>query len=222
MKKLIQKDWLIWLILIAPFAVIAYYWNQFPDRIPVRWDINGEPEDYSNKTLGLFLMPVLSLLIYGMFKALPYIDPKKYNYKYFEGKWHVLQLVILSFMAAMAIASFYVALGYNIKMDKVAQFGVPLLMLIMGNYLSSIRPNYFIGIRTPWTLHNEQVWVKTHRLTGKLWVAASLIMIIINLFIPFSDAILISYLAALVLPPYIYSYLLFRKYEKNTTNHFML
>lgn len=222
MKNVLRKDWLIWIVLLAPFAVVAYYWNQFPEQIPTHWNIKGEVDDYSGKTYGLFFPLLLNIGMYFMFKALPYIDPKKSNYPLFKSKMHVIQLATHVFISGMAITTNFVALGYKINVVAIVNIGVVVLILVLGNYLSAVRPNYFIGIRTPWTLANEDVWVKTHRFTGRLWVAASLIMLLFYLVLPFHPIVLIVYLATIILPPFIYSYLLFRKTEKNKTNHFML
>ncbi|MGZ5242725.1 MAG: SdpI family protein [Bacteroidia bacterium] len=222
MKNLLKKDWLIWIILLVPFAVVAYYWNRFPEQIPMHWNIKGEVDDYSSKGFGLFFPLVLNIGMYFLFKALPYIDPKKSNYALFKSKLHIIQLALHVFMSSMAITTNFVALGYKIDIAAFVNIGIVLLILVLGNYLSTIRPNYFIGIRTPWTLANEDVWVKTHRFTGRLWVAASLLMILLFIFFPFEPAIVITYLVIIILPPFIYSYLQFRKTEKNNTNHFML
>src|SRR5690606_19869238 len=108
MKELLKKDWLIWVVLLAPFAIIAYFWNQFPEQIPTHWNAKGEVDDYSGKYFGLFFSPLLNIGVYLLFKALPFIDPKKYNYQFFSGKLRNIQLTIHVFFSGLAIVTCFI------------------------------------------------------------------------------------------------------------------
>ena len=102
-------------------------------------------------------------------------------------------------------------------MGNVILSGVLILFMVLGNYFGKLRPNYFVGIRTPWTLENETVWLKTHRLGGKVWVYGSLIMLIAKFLLPmepFFIFIFIGFTLIIALIPIVYSYLLYKKMEK--------
>src|ERR1035437_5396037 len=114
--KTLKNDWLIWIILILPFAFIAIYWNNFPDRMPTHFNFKGEPDDYSGKFSGLILMPAINILLYFLFLVLPVIDPSRKNYGLFQDKYKIIRLVLhLFFGVAFFLNSFY-ALGYHFNM----------------------------------------------------------------------------------------------------------
>ncbi|RYD68849.1 MAG: SdpI family protein [Sphingobacteriales bacterium] len=213
MKNTLKKDWLIWLFLLAPFAIITYFWDRFPAEIPLHWNMNGEADSYGSKLEGLLLMPLVNIGLYILLLVLPYIDPKKANYALFKSPYQILRFVIHIFLFLAFMMIIFTVLGYDISSQKIIPLAVIALMLVLGNYMGTIRPNYFVGIKTPWTLANEDVWVKTHRFSGKIWVFASLIMLVIALFLPINEIIMLLYIALLVLPPFVYSYLEFRKLE---------
>ena len=214
--KTLKNDWLIWIFLITPFIFIAIYWNQFPDKFPTHFNFKGEPDDYSNKLQGVFLMPGINILMYFMFIALPLIDPSRKNYGLFQDKFKIIRVVLHVFFAfAFFLNSFY-ALGYKFNMSFLIIYGVLVLFLIIGNYLGNVRHNYFIGIRTPWTLANDEVWTKTHRLAAKIWVGGTLITMAV---LPFfsseiGEFIFMAYIAVIAIIPIVYSYLEFRKIEQ--------
>ena len=214
--KTLKNDWLIWIFLIIPFVFIAIYWNQFPDKIPTHFNFDGEPDDYSDKVQGLLLLPIINLLMYFIFILLPLIDPSRKNYGLFQDKFKIIRIVLHLFFAFVFFLMAIYALGYQFNMSLLIIYGVLILFLIIGNYLGNVRHNYFIGIRTPWTLANEDVWAKTHRLAAKIWVGATLITMVA---LPFfsskiGEFIFLAYMAAIVIVPIVYSYVLFKKIKK--------
>lgn len=216
----IKKEIINILIIILPFIFIAVKWNDFPDRIPMHWNIKGEIDNYGSKAFGLLALPCMNILMFLLFIFLPKIDPKKNNYLLFEDKWKVIRTVIHLFILVMFFVISFVSLGYKLPVDKIVMISVILLMLLFGNYMGNIRPNYFIGIKTPWTLANENVWRLTHRLAGKIWVIASIIMIAIVLFLPLeSPWLFFVYIAIISLVPIVYSYIKFKEQDKIPGKH---
>jgi len=108
---------------------------------------------------------------------------------------------------------YLVSLGFHVNFVFLITFGVLLMFLILGNYMGKFSANYFIGIRTPWTLENEEVWNHTHRLTGKLWVGSSLIMLVVRLMVnnEVFFYIFIPYVLIIVIIPILYSYLYYKR-----------
>lgn len=213
MEKL-KKDWLIAIMLVIPFVFIAMYWNKFPDRIPTHFNGDGVPDDYSSKGFGLFLLPLVNIAMYIMFIILPKIDPSRRNYGLFLDKYNVIRMVLHIFITFVFFLTSIYALGYHYNMTMLILYGVLILFLVLGNVMGNVRHNYFIGVRTPWTLANEEVWTKTHRMTSKLWVFSTLIMMIVLPLVPAPDIAFIAYAATISIIPIVYSYVIFRKIEK--------
>lgn len=213
--KTLKKDWLIWIMLFAPFVFVAYFWNQLPDQIATHFDQEGKPNGYSGKVFGALFMPVLNLVLYFLFLVLPMLDPKRSNYSLFSDKYRIIRIVLHSFFTFSFFVSTFYALGYRFNMTMLTLYGLLVLFLILGNYMGNVRPNYFVGIRTPWTLASEEVWMKTHRLTAKLWVIITLLMMIILPLLPSVDIVFGIYMAIIIIVPIVYSYVEFKKTQKN-------
>lgn len=210
----LKKDWLIWLIILSPLAMIIGCWDLFPDQIPTHFGSDGLPDSYSGKGFGLLMLPGINVLMYFLFLVLPKIDPSGKNYKLFSDKYRTIRIILhVFFTITFFIIGFY-SLGYNFNMSVIMLYLVLTLFLFLGNYLGNVRHNYFIGIRTPWTLSNEEVWIKTHRLTAKVWVFGTLITMVILPFVPDPELIFVPYLIIITIIPMVYSYLLFRKIKK--------
>lgn len=213
MKK-VKEDWLILLVMFAPFVFIAIFWDQFPDKIPTHFNLNGQPDDYSDKATGLFMLPGINIILYFVFIFLPLIDPSRRNYGLFADKYKMIRVVLHVFFSFIFFITASYSLGFHFNMSILLLYGTLVLFLFLGNYMGSVRHNYFVGIRTPWTLANEEVWKQTHRLAAKIWVAGSLIMMVLLPFLPTSEIGFLIYLAVITLVPAAYSFLLFRKIGK--------
>jgi uncharacterized membrane protein len=143
--------------------------------------------------------------------VVPEIDPSKKNYEKFGGAFKKIRAAIHIFLAFVFGIVGAFSLGYQVNISWAILYGILLLFLIIGNYIGTIQHNYFIGIRTPWTLANDQVWRKTHRLTAKLWVSSSILMMII---LPFIDTLglwMPIFIGIIVCIPVAYSYFVFRQ-----------
>jgi uncharacterized membrane protein len=211
MKETIKKDWLLLLVILCPLPIIMLAWDQFPDSIPTHFDISGNPDGYSGKAFGLFLVPVINIIMYPILLVLPKIDPRKRNYELFGDKFRIIRFLLHGFQTVVAILILAWSLGYRFDMATFIIYSVLVMFVVLGNYLGNIRSNYFIGIRTPWTLANEDVWRKTHRLTAKLWVVTSILAMIAYPFAPKNPALLITFMMIMVLVPVIYSYIVWKK-----------
>ncbi len=205
-----SKDIVAWVILLLPFPIIAYFWAELPDQVPIHWGINGEPDNWADKATGIFIGPAINIGLYILMSLAPKIDPKK-NFEQMKMYPTLkLMLVALFFLLFLIIMAFTLEYTTDVRWIPAA---VMLLMIGIGNYMGKFRPNYFIGIRTPWTLESEEVWTKTHRLAGTLWVVASIIMLV-ALLLPLQPWLAINfsiYLVVIAGFPVLYSYQLHRK-----------
>ncbi|WP_020530961.1 SdpI family protein [Flexithrix dorotheae] len=215
--QFIKREWIGITFLIIPFVMLIYLWNDLPEKIPVHWNIEGEVDRYAGKGFELFLLPLINVFTYLVISISYYIDPKN-KLKFSLNTLTILKTVIAGFVTMLFSVMLAISLGFPINMPDVVQYGIILLFLVIGNYLSKIRPNYFMGIRTPWTLENEEVWKKTHRLGGKIWVSGSVILLITKIILanhlPFP--LFLGFIVAMSLIPVIYSYITFKQLEKKS------
>jgi uncharacterized membrane protein len=210
----LKKDWIIWIMMIAPFVFIAIYWDKFPEQIPVHFGMDGEPNGYSSKATGLFMLSGINVIMYFVFLVMPKIDPSRANYPLFSDKYRIIRLILHAFFTFVFFLTALYSLGWKFDISIFILYGVLVLFLLLGNYMGNVRHNYFIGVRTPWTLANEEVWTKTHRLTAKIWVYSSLFMMIILPFVPAPDLIFAPFIGVIAIIPIVYSYIIFRKIKQ--------
>ena len=213
--KIFLSEWPLWLLIVAALVLGAVVYPQLPERVASHWNYKGEVDGYSSRCWGAFGIPLLTAGIYLGMLLIPLIDPRRQNYEKFAGAYRVIKAVLVIFMTGIHLVVVLNALGFRVPVDKAVMTGVSLLFLIIGNYMGQFRHNYFVGIRTPWTLANEEVWRKTHRLGGRLWVAAGILGLAGALLGgPVGGLVLAAALALAAIVPIVYSYLEFRKLSK--------
>jgi uncharacterized membrane protein len=215
MKTTFKTEVTAVIFIALSWLLSLYFFQHFPALVPIHWDIAGNANGFGSRAFAAFFVPALTLGIYLILLALPILDPKKDRYIEFAKTYHLFKnLIIIMLVAIYCIASFN-ALGVAIPIGITIPILIGLLFVIMGNYFGKIRRNFFIGIRTPWTLSNEEVWNKTHRFGGKLFIVGG-ILILLTVFIPITLRVplFIGTAICIAVIPMIYSYLLFKKVSK--------
>src|SRR5262249_48543078 len=144
------------LILAVPFCAAALLWDKLPARIPIHWNIHGQIDGYAGKTFGALFLPSLNLFITALVAFLPFIDPRMKTYDdetkaTLRHPFYLVRLAVTSFFSVVALAIFGVALKLPINVSTVINAGAAILIIVTGNLMTKLRPNYFFGIRTPWT-----------------------------------------------------------------------
>jgi len=202
-------------IVLLPFVYLAIIWNKLPQKVPVHWNIRGEVDRYGEKTEMILIPVLLPLLVYLIFLVVPKIDPKNKLNK-MGNKLHSLKFVLTTLMSGLALFLIFSAQHQNFTNPNLIFVFIGLMYLVFGNYFKTIKANYFIGIRTPWTLESETVWKETHRLAGKLWLAGGLLVIISALFLDDKMNVLTFFIITgiITLVPAVYSYFIFKKENK--------
>ncbi|MVM34202.1 DUF1648 domain-containing protein [Spirosoma sp. HMF4905] len=206
-------------IMLAPLAYLGTIWNQLPAEIAIHYDLHGNPNDWQRKETAALLIGGLSVFLYLVLRFLPALDPrgqlKTLNYQ-------KLRFAVTLLFAAIMGWLFYLA-GHptdGMVSTEVILALVGLLLAGMGNYLITVKPNWFVGIRTPWTLESDAVWRKTHRLGGRLMVGGGLLITVLALVVPTSYKIgsIMGVLAITILIPVIYSYIFYRQEKAHQLN----
>jgi uncharacterized membrane protein len=195
--------------------MLLIYWDKFPAEVPFHWNFQGAVDDWAPKEIGLLIGPAINIVMYFLFLLLPRLDPGGANYKFFQNSYKALRLTIAGFLFFLFILVFLSGLGQTLDIGRLVIYFTLIFFLIVGNFLSTFRSNWFVGIRTPWTLSSNEVWVRTHRMAGRLWVTSTLIMLFAGFFIPTNLLTIayFSYVALIILVPIVYSYMLYKKLE---------
>jgi uncharacterized membrane protein len=217
MNKTLKK--IVWLVIAIPPAYLAAVWNQFPENIALHFNIQGVPDRYGSKNelLGIsLLLTVINIGVYLLLTNVHRIDPRKYAAEN-KPRMQRIAFVIAVFVSATFCIIIYSGLHADMKWGpRLILAGVGLLFCFIGNYLHTIRPNYFAGLRLPWTLENEDNWRKTHLLAGKLFFAGGLLIAVICLLVPVLVAFIAFFIIILIITviPGVYSYRLYKQ-QKN-------
>jgi uncharacterized membrane protein len=221
MKKITLWDIAAIIIALLPVVYVLYVYNKLPAVVPMHYGADGKPNGYGPRSELLTMQSVIavvSVLLYLLMKYLPSIDPKK-KVKYGERTLQKLGMGIVIFLAALSICMTFSSINKTVDADKLILMISGLLFVFLGNVMYNIKPNYFAGVRTPWTLEDEGTWRATHRLTGKVWVAGGIIMTILRLILPakLGSYVFLGCLGVMVLVPVIYSYIYYKKHHPKNT-----
>jgi len=174
---------LVLLMILAAAAAGLVLWNQLPEQMASHWNINDEVDGYLPKVWGVFMMPLITLGMFALFFVFPAIDPLKANIARFRGAFNLFIVLIVAFMLYIHGLTLAWSLGYtNFKMSTSMLPAMGLLFIFIGFLLRRAKRNFFIGIRTPWTLSSDTVWDKTHQLGAILFMAAGVLTFIGGLF----------------------------------------
>jgi uncharacterized membrane protein len=215
MNAAFRKELPIIGIVLMPFVYLAVIWNTLPAKVPTHWNYKGEIDHWGDKISLVGLLFMLPVLVYLIMLVAPKIDPKK-RIALMGGKYYQLKFILVLFMSMLALFIIYIAKNQSVSNPNLNFAFIGVLVLVLGNYFKVVQPNYFIGIRTPWTLENNEVWKLTHVFASKLWFIGGVLIIITTL--TFSDQFMIyafaSIFGVILIVPMVYSYIKFKEMEK--------
>ena len=195
------------IIILLPILAGLILWNQLPEQMPIHWNANGEVDGWSGKPFTVFGLPVIMLAIQWLCVLGTGADPKKANH---AGKVVRLVFWIIPLLSVVLhTVTYATALGKEVRMEMVMPVILGLVFTVVGNYLPKCKQNYTIGIKIPWTLNSEENWNKTHRFAGKLWMVCGIAILFTGFFGGF--VIFFGVALVMVLAPFIYSYILYKK-----------
>ena len=183
-------------------------------QLPIHWSLGGVPDRFASKWVALFLPPAVTAAVAAFFWFLPALEPRERNLERSQGLYVAGWAALLVLMVAVEAMTLSAALHWGLRVFGIMTGGVGLTFILIGNQLGKSRSMYLVGIRTPWTLASEEVWIKTHRLGGKLMVAAGALLVLAAVLPLPSGLLATSFAGAIALvvgAPVIYSYLLWRR-----------
>ena len=208
----------IWpiLILLASIGLSLWAYPQLPNVVVSHWGFNGQANGWSSREFHCLFFPALLAALYGLFNLMPKFDPHSDHYVEFSNVYLIMRTAILFVLFVVFAAATFSNLGYAINIGTTVAGVIGLLMIVLGNYFGKLKRNFFIGIRTPWTLSSDNVWNKTHRLGGRLFMIWGLGLVFAPWLAPtFAFIILLGGLVIVMTWISIYSYLFYREEKKN-------
>ena len=204
---------ILWIILLIPITVLAVMWSKMPERVPLHWNLYGEIDRWGDRSTLIYFNLGFPLFTYVLLLLIPRFDPKK-KIRLMGPKFDQLRMIIQLICTGVLIMVTYASASAELVSTRLLFMVLGLSLLLLGNFLKTVKPNFFIGIRTPWTLLNDQVWEQTHRFGGYLWFGGGLLLIFLNLialnpFLTWVSSLVV--LSVMVVIPIIYSFILYRK-----------
>ena len=209
--KLKKIEILSFVIVLATFVAGILVYPHMPERIASHWGANGQVNGYMGKFWGTFFLPVIMLACALLFLTIIRIDPKKQNIEKFRKYFNMFILTFLLFFSYIYALIIFNNFGYQFNMLQFLAPALAVLFFVVGTMIKHAEPNWTIGIRTPWTLSNEEVWYKTHQLGGKLFQIVAVISLLGIIMPQYAVWVIILPVLAVALFLVLYSYLEYRK-----------
>jgi uncharacterized membrane protein len=201
------------LLIAAVLAATAVAYPHLPNTIPTHWDTHGNVNGWGAKST-LFIDPGIMAGILLLFVVLPWLSPKQFEMDSFRSTYLYIMVMILTLVAYVHALVLAAGLSMAIDMTRAVEGGICLLIALLGNVLGKVRRNFYVGVRTPWTIANEQVWNATHRFAAKTLFAGGLAgLVAVILRAPFW--VPIAWILIGALAPVIYSLIFYKQLERS-------
>lgn len=202
-------------VILLVFVVALIFYSKLPQKIATHWDEKGEVNGYMSRFWGAFIIPFLLVGLFLLFLAIPYIDPLGKNIQAFKNYYDIFILLFVIFMASVQMQTLLWNVGVKINPLIFVSVGSGLLFYYIGVLLKNAKRNWFIGIRTPWTLSSDAVWEKTHNLGSILFKISGILCLVGFFFQKFEIYFVILPLSFTAVYTVIYSYIAYRKEVSN-------
>jgi uncharacterized membrane protein len=170
-----EEDWPLWLLLAACVVAGALVYPTLPERIPTHWNIDGQVDGWGSREFGVFGVLGICAAVYLLLLFLPLIDPRRDNYPKFQSVYRVIRALLVGFFAVLWAVTLAAARGVAVRIEMVVPALISVMFIVLGNLMGRLRFNWFVGIRTPWSLSGEEAWRRTHRASGRVWVLGGLL-----------------------------------------------
>jgi len=202
-------------IILLSFIIGIYFYPQMPEKMASHWNAQGRVDGYMSKFWGLFLIPFVLVGLTLLFLAIPKIDPLKANIEKFRKYYDGFIILFFIFMLSIHFQVILWNLGIKINPNAIFPVGIGILFFYISILCENAKRNWFVGIRTPWTLSNEKVWEKTHKIGGKLFKVAGVIAFVGIFFQSYALFFVLVPIISVAIYTIIYSYF---EYQKEVNN----
>lgn len=200
------------ILVIINIIIGIWAYPRLPEQVPSHWNFAGQVDGYSGALTGAFLLPLITLGVYILFWLIPRIDPQKANYLKMGRVFWIVSTTLVVFLSLMYWGTIAVTLGYLETLPRWYFSGIGIIFILLGNYFGKIKFNYTFGIRTPWTLANEEVWAKTHRFAGPIWIVGGILMALAGVLpAAWTEPLFGIVIVLIAVVPMAYSYLVYRR-----------
>ena len=206
--------WVTLAILVAFYIIALSFYPFMPEQMASHWNTQGAVDGYTSKFLGLFLFPFIATGLTGLFLAIPLIDPLKANIAKFRKYYDWFVALFLLFFQYLYILTILWNKNVSFDMMRALLPAMGVLFFYIGIMIQNAKRNYMVGIRTPWTLANDEVWNRTHLLGGRLFMAAGIIAAIGAIWPRYGLIFILAPVLLVTLVSVIYSYVIYRKVGK--------
>ncbi len=206
--------WLILLLVAANCAFVAVLHTQLPERVPTHWNMHGQADDWGSKWTFTLLMPSVQAGIAGLMLVLPLLGPLRRNMQDFRVIYGRIAVAISLMLFALSVIIGLKTAGADIPIGTAVAMVLGLSFVVLGNWFGKIRRNFYVGIRTPWTLASDYVWDRTHRLGGRLFVLAGAVVALVAPFVAewIVFIVLMTCVLGASLWTIVYSYVCYRRH----------
>jgi uncharacterized membrane protein len=190
--------------------------SQLPERVPIHWNIHGQVDGYGSRAVASFLLPSIAAGMLLLFAVLPWASPKPFALDSFRETYWFIVLVVTCMMVYVQCVLLWAAAGGHVDAVRAILLGMLVMFGCMGNVMGKVRRNLYVGVRTPWTLANDRVWNETHRLAGRMFVAAAVLgvpMLLLPVPVMIVFVAVVGLILAAALFPAGYSLVLYRRLD---------
>jgi len=206
-------QWISLMLCLLALGFSAFVYSDLPQQVATHFNLAGEPDDWSDRLTAALMLPGAMLLTWLLLWGLPKVSPTGWRVEPFMPIWNRIQVALLAFLLFIHVAVLGHALGWwGADMGRPVLVGVGLLLAFLGNYLGKTTRNFFLGIRTPWTLASDEVWRRTHRLGGWTMAVAGVALIGMGIF-GASEMLVGVIIGGAALIPVVYSFFAYRSLE---------
>lgn len=218
LKSYFVKEWALLLFLLVPFIVALVVYPLMPEVVPTHWNAQGQVDGYSGRVFGTFFLPLMNVGLYILLFFAPKLDPKKDNYASFASTYRVIRWMIHILMVVVYAVTLRAALGHAMDVGQWIPASVAIMFIVLGYTMRQVKFNYFVGIRVPWTLADEDVWNQTHTVASKWMMAGGVLALLSSVFLA-GDLRMIVFMIGIMTPilaATVYSYILFQRKRRNS------
>ena len=199
------------IVTLLPIVIGVLLWNKLPNEIATHFGSNGEPDGWSSKVFAVFGLPIFMLICHILCFAVTCADPKTQRIGDKIFKLILWICPVISWFSALTVYGY--EFGWNTNVPTFGMMLVGIIFIVVGNYLPKCRQNYTVGIKLPWTLHDEENWNRTHRLAGWLWMFGGFLFMILAFVNVEGMAPILIVMGIMVIVPVVYSFVYYVKHK---------